>query len=183
MTRISDCPPLVAALIEAVEEVVSGEATSFDDERLRYLEIQVNRIDWGNMKSALAAVRAAMECGEPRFPPGVYDVDYEGPEGMGPSREERRYRCESCGEYFDEPLLDHARAVDDGHGNPIPVQCGPISEEKGPSKEEREEMVRVFVTLLKVYETIGPIVPSLEEASRRGVMGKIRRLIAGEEGK
>lgn len=37
-----------------------------------------------------------------------------------------QYRCEGCGAYFNEWLFSHARAEDDGRGNPVPVECGPI---------------------------------------------------------
>jgi len=39
----------------------------------------------------------------------------------------KRYRCEGCGRTFDAKLFSHSGAVDDGKGNPIEVECGPIS--------------------------------------------------------
>lgn len=39
------------------------------------------------------------------------------------------YCCKGCGGYIDEADVDavggHCRAVDDGHGNPMPEHCGP----------------------------------------------------------
>jgi transposase-like protein len=40
----------------------------------------------------------------------------------------KRYQCESCGETFDEKTFSHGRAKDDGKGNAVEVECGPISE-------------------------------------------------------
>jgi hypothetical protein len=45
----------------------------------------------------------------------------------------KRWRCESCGERFDVETFSHARGEDDGHGNPVQVECGPVSEEATPT--------------------------------------------------
>jgi len=45
-------------------------------------------------------------------------------------KEPKRYRCESCGKEFDKRFFSHSRAEDDGLGNPIEVECGPICEEE-----------------------------------------------------
>jgi hypothetical protein len=55
------------------------------------------------------AVRAAQEVEEPELDP-----------------EPEIWVCEACGKEFDKKTFSHDRMIDDGHGNPRPMECGPI---------------------------------------------------------
>jgi len=40
----------------------------------------------------------------------------------------KQYRCEGCGREFDKKLFSHSRAEMGKDGNPVEVECGPITE-------------------------------------------------------
>lgn len=44
--------------------------------------------------------------------------------------EPKHYRCESCGKDFDKKLFSHSRTEENQVGDPVEVECGPISEVK-----------------------------------------------------
>jgi hypothetical protein len=44
--------------------------------------------------------------------------------------EPKRYRCESCGKDFDKKLFSHSRTEENMMGEPVEVECGPITEAK-----------------------------------------------------
>ena len=49
-----------------------------------------------------------------------------------PVREPVRWICTGCGAEGDgPPPYSHARAEDDGRGNPVPVECGPCIQIEG----------------------------------------------------
>ena len=50
-----------------------------------------------------------------------------GPE-VETEEEPRQYRCEGCGKHFDQKTFSHSRAEMGKDGNPIEIECGPITE-------------------------------------------------------
>jgi hypothetical protein len=50
--------------------------------------------------------------------------------GKEVEEEPKRYRCESCGKDFDKKLFSHSRTEENQVGEPVEVECGPISEVK-----------------------------------------------------
>jgi len=50
--------------------------------------------------------------------------------GREVEEEPKRYRCESCGKDFDKKLFSHSRTEENQMGEPVEVECGPITEVK-----------------------------------------------------
>ena len=67
----------------------------------------------------------------------------------------KRWCCESCGEWFDVETFSHTRTEDDGHGNPMPCQCGPISERVDPTTKPQASTQEAIESLEKALEDAG----------------------------
>jgi len=48
--------------------------------------------------------------------------------GKEVEEEPKHYRCESCGKDFDKKLFSHSRTEENMQGEPVEVECGPITE-------------------------------------------------------